>query len=199
MARKPTIYFIEIQLRYAKIPVWRILEVKRTTTLHDLHLSIQVAMGWEAEHLYEFRIDEKVYCLPDEDEPIGLRVVSNYEDSNKYRLMDLDLKTDDSFSYLYDFGDGWEVDVIIRSLAKEWHYLDKLPICRTGAMAGPPENIGGIPAFNALQDYHIHKTPIEINPYLEEAFKNWDPFDADVPGWYSFSDRVRNLRRKYRR
>lgn len=194
--RKPTIYFLEIQLLHADVPVWRILEVKRTTTLHDLHLCIQVAMGWETEHLYEFTVDGIRYGFPAEGEASdGLR---DFKDSTGIRLTDLNLKAGDVFGYVYDFGDYWEHDVIVKALAKEWHSFDTLPVCRVGVMACPPENIGGIPAYNALVDFHINKTPIAINPDLEKIFKKWDPFETDIAARYSFANSVTRLRRRYR-
>lgn len=196
MLRKPTIYFLEIRLLHADIPVWRILEVKRTTTLHELHLCIQAAMGWETEHLYEYTVDGIRYGFPPDSNAAAM--LPALQDSTVPRLMDLNFKPGDVFGYLYDFGDCWEHDIIVKGLGREWHSYDTLPVCRAGAMACPPENIGGMPAYNALVDFRINKTPVAINPDLEEIFADWDPYEADVPGWFSFPSVVRGLRRRYR-
>ena len=39
--------------------VWRRLVVPGSCTLHELHGVIQVAMGWEGIHLYQFRLRAK--------------------------------------------------------------------------------------------------------------------------------------------
>jgi len=39
--------------------VWRRLMVPGTCTLHELHGVIQVAMGWESIHLYQFCLRAK--------------------------------------------------------------------------------------------------------------------------------------------
>jgi len=52
-------------------------------------------------------------------------------------------KPKDKALYSYDYGDGWQLDVILeRVLPKEPD--KKYPACLAGELAGPPEDCGGI-------------------------------------------------------
>jgi len=48
--------------------VWRKIEIRADQTLEDLHLAIQRAYGWDADHLYSFFISGKAcpveYYIP---------------------------------------------------------------------------------------------------------------------------------------
>ncbi|MBL0341202.1 MAG: hypothetical protein IPP71_09870 [Bacteroidetes bacterium] len=59
----PRILIFEITLKGVTPPVWRIVEINRNSTLHELHAAIQVAMGWKNAHLYSFnKGDGKTKC-----------------------------------------------------------------------------------------------------------------------------------------
>lgn len=196
MRRIPKAYIIEIQLRNAIIPVWRIVEVNRNTKLHDLHLVIQAAMGWKCAHLYRFVIDGTTYEFPypdshNDDEKTGS------EDSRKFSLYKLEVKRGDAFRYIYDFGDNWEHDVLVRGIGYDSFRMDKGSYCSAGAMACPPEDIGGTHVYNQLLEYIIHRTPISVNPDLEEYFKDFDVYDVPAVQDYLFGKKVLWLRKKY--
>ena len=55
------IYQLKIVLRDVTPMIWRRLLVASTTTIADLHASIQLAMGWEDLHLHQFLIYGKAY------------------------------------------------------------------------------------------------------------------------------------------
>ena len=48
------IYHIRITLDETEPPIWRLIAVPSEFTLGDLHLLIQIAMGWEDDHLHQF-------------------------------------------------------------------------------------------------------------------------------------------------
>jgi hypothetical protein len=78
-------------------------DVPAASSLGELHELFQVALGWTDSHLHRFEGDGKVYGIPDAgDDRRG-------QDAAEagLRLRDLPAR----FSYLYDFGDGWEHDV----------------------------------------------------------------------------------------
>ena len=45
--------------------IWRRVRVSSAITLDQLHLAIQVAMGWDDAHLYAFRIGGTSYSVPE--------------------------------------------------------------------------------------------------------------------------------------
>ncbi|MFJ3482616.1 plasmid pRiA4b ORF-3 family protein [Pseudomonas sp. NPDC090202] len=125
-----------IELRDVEPVVWRRVVVPRDVTLNELHVVLIVTMGWEGDHLHEFKIGEERYGIPDPDgwdSPVTLE--------EGVRLIDA-LAGKKSFRYLYDFGDGWDHLVKIENLPAGATF-PHLPYCLEGANACPPEDIGG--------------------------------------------------------
>ena len=107
--------------------VVRVLDVPAAVLLPELHDLLQVALGWTDSHLHQFVADGICYGVPDTDEPDDER------DEAGVPLRALPPR----FSYLYDFGDGWEHDVEMLGPGGE------LPGCVSGEGACPPEDVGG--------------------------------------------------------
>lgn len=142
--QKPTdtVYQFKITLLGAKPPIWRRIQV-RDCTFDKLHEHIQTAMGWTNSHLHHFRLGEQLYGDPqlmaENFEEMG------YEDTTKTMLSDLVPKTGKRFSFIYeyDFGDGWEHEVLFEGRPS----VDpkaKYPVCLEGARACPPDDCGGV-------------------------------------------------------
>ena len=97
----------------------RTLEIRGDQTLEELHEIIFEAFNRDDEHLYEFQIggkgpnDPKArhYSLPESAEAIEL--AGNVD---KTTMDALKLKKDESFGYVFDFGDEW------------WHQINVLAI-----------------------------------------------------------------------
>jgi Plasmid pRiA4b ORF-3-like protein len=93
------------------------IEVPASILLSDLHLVIQAAMPWWNYHLYEFRVREMRWGLPDPefDWPGSPRVLP----AKTFTLADLIGSTGaKTIKYLYDFGDGWEHAVKIEKIVE---------------------------------------------------------------------------------
>lgn len=58
---------IKTTLKKVKPPVRRTVLLPLDITLHDLHQTIQVAMGWKDCHLYVFEADGLEWSYPDPD------------------------------------------------------------------------------------------------------------------------------------
>jgi hypothetical protein len=76
--------------------------------LPSLHL--QIAMGWDDEHLNQFRIHGKSYGIA----KIG--GISFSDDPDSVRLKDLGLRINERFYYEYDFTDGWQHEVRLEAI-----------------------------------------------------------------------------------
>ncbi len=125
---------LEITLKRTDPPIWRGLLVPAHMTLGDLHYVIQRAMGWDNEHLHEFRVGKTTYG---ESGP-GVRAL----DPDGVTLGDVQRKGIRNFIYIYDFGDSWEHVCAMKGTAPRvegQHY----PACIAGARACPPEDCGG--------------------------------------------------------
>jgi len=114
--------------------VTRVIDVPAVSTLPELHDLLQVTVGWTDSHLHQFVTGEARYGVPHPD------AMEDEQDEAGVLLRDLPAQ----FSYLYDFGDGWEhtVEVIGRG--------DDEPGCRYGEGMCPPEDVGGIGGYAEL-------------------------------------------------
>lgn len=133
------LYQFKVTLLGIEPPIWRRIQVT-DCSFDKLHEHIQTAMGWTNSHLHLFDIKGK-HC----GDPELLGDGFEYVDSTRTLLSDLlpkDLKRL-AFSYLYDFGDGWEHEVLFEGCPP----LDpkaKYPLCLEGERACPPDDCGGV-------------------------------------------------------
>jgi hypothetical protein len=137
------VYTLDVRLRDISPPIWRMVEIAGSATLEDVHLALQVAMGWTNSHLHQFVIEGASYGMVDVDQADGL----DLEDERRFRLQDL-VKRSGSFIYEYDFGDNWEHEVTVKRVAKV--ATSPEPRCIAGARACPPEDCGGIGGYENL-------------------------------------------------
>ena len=140
-----TIYQFKITLLGSQPPIWRRIQVT-DCTLDKLHEHIQTAMGWTNSHLHHFRIGEQLYGDPVLMEESIEEM--NYKDSTRTKISKILPKSGRpfSFTYEYDFGDGWEHDVLFEGCPKK-EPGQKYPLCLEGERACPPEDCGGIGGF----------------------------------------------------
>ncbi len=176
---KPNIFIIEITLLDTNPPVWRIVEIKQNSTLHELHATIQVAMGWKNAHLYSFRKGEKVnsveFILPEYDESGELYTGNNPKD---FKLKDIFLKVGDIIDYEYDFGDGWKHRIQLKGIVTEKSY-SKYPMCVIGARKCPPEDVGGVHGYEDMLKVLAGKDKKRI-----EEFRQWLGYDFDPDSFF---------------
>lgn len=144
------IYQIKLTLLEVEPEIWRRLLLPASINIADLHFTIQAAMGWDNHHLHTFTIRGKEYGIDYEDG------VSFADDPREVRLADFQFRTGESFRYEYDFGDGWEHELLIEAILApdpQKHY----PVCIDGQPACPPEDSGG--ASRYMEILEILDTP----------------------------------------
>lgn len=120
--------------------MWRRLLVSSSTTLRELHGILQVAMGWDGIHLFQFDVRASCYGsweLHTADPDISL---SNFG-----------FCRNDRFSYIYDMGDYWKHEVRIEAVL-DADPKKSYPVCTGGAGACPPEDCGGPQGYLARRD-----------------------------------------------
>ena len=152
--------------------VWRRVVVPERINLHRLHELIQDVMGWGDCHLYEFECNGRYYGEPDEwsDRPIAL--------ARNAKLKAIAARArDNAFHYLYDFGDGWEHRIIVEATGME--ELDPCPRFIGGAMACPPEDIGGTVGYAALKAAATGEQDAHGQELLEGLDGEFDPETLD--------------------
>ena len=149
MTNSKNIYQLKISLRDIRPPIWRRVQVQSSTTLSDLHLIIQAAMGWYNCHLHSFSIQGIEYGKPEPDYGLDLR------DENKAKLNQVIKQEKSKFSYTYDFGDSWEHSILVEKILPKEPKVS-YPLCLKAKRACPPEDCGGAWGYmeflEALQD-----------------------------------------------
>jgi hypothetical protein len=132
----PIVYQIKITLKASKPPIWRRMQVISETTLAQLHRMLQCVMGWEGYHLYQFVVGGMEYGDP------SILEEMEGEDARRVTLATLVQGAKDTFLYEYDFGDGWDHELLIEKVFP-FEAGKRYPVCRTGKRACPPEDCGG--------------------------------------------------------
>jgi hypothetical protein len=164
-------FIVRVSLEGIRPRIWRRLRVRGRSTLHQLHVAIQVAMGWTNSHLYEFQIGEHRYtALQTLDEQDGS------EDARGMTVARAAANSGGQFTYLYDFGDGWLHAVSIEGTEPK-RSGEIYPYCLAGERACPPEDSGGPHGYERL-------VTALANPRHREhkAMREWigGEFDAEV-------------------
>jgi hypothetical protein len=171
-------YLLKIQLLDIEPTIWRRFAVPASITLDRLHDVIQIVMGWTDSHLHEFTIGNQRYTEYPESKEDGLVC-------GRYRLGDLVKQKGRTFCYLYDFGDGWEHELVLEESRYFNPELRTELACLDGQRACPPEDVGGVPGYfeflNALKDPN-HE---EHESYKEWSGGNFDSerFDPESINW----------------
>lgn len=141
---KVNVYEFHVSLVGTNPLVWRTFLAHEIIELAELHMLIQICMGWDNKHLYKFIINKKSYGVHDAD------FDSKTIDAEGLLLCDVlgDLK---NFDYVYDFGDSWEHKIKITKVLEHDSRL-MYPACIDGANACPPEDCGGVRGFEELKE-----------------------------------------------
>ena len=151
-------------------PISRQFQVWEDTTLAQLHRILQMVMGWENYHLYEFRIGGKIYCDPDLDDEREII------DVKKTRICNVLPGVGAEFEYEYDFGDGWQHDLLLETVMQSGPDT-VCPRCLAGERSCPPEDVGGSGGYAdylealADPDHEEHQNMMEWRgPFDPETF-----------------------------
>lgn len=102
-------YRLTVTLRGSRPAIWRRVEVDADVTLLQLHEILQVVMGWTDSHLHQFRRGSTLYGQSDPE--LGM----HRENERRIRLREVLRKPKDRMIHEYDFGDGWEHDIVVEA------------------------------------------------------------------------------------
>jgi hypothetical protein len=132
---------IKVTLRWSKPPIWRRLRLPAHTMLAGLHRVLQVAFGWQDSHLHAFQADGGRYAPREFD-------LDRASPSEGVQLHSVLGGVGAKLRYAYDFGDGWEHEVLVEKVAGPdgMGYAE----CLAGRRSGPVEDCGGIGGWEYL-------------------------------------------------
>ena len=126
---------LKITLLEVDPPIWRRVLVPSDATLGDVNFILQAAMGWTNSHLHQFTIEGVEYSDPRFE-------IDDTEDEFAVTLAEVAPAERSRFTLLYDFGDGWEHEVVVEKILPR-ESGQRLPCCLAGERARPPEDCGG--------------------------------------------------------
>lgn len=162
-----SVHQLKVTLRGVKPPVWRRIVVRSDLSLGELAPILGGAMGWLGGHLHMFDVDGTSYGSPDPDWP------SDDLDESEFRLGQVLPSVRDKMRWDYDFGDGWEHNVVVEKIFEAEPGVES-PICLAGKRTCPPEDCGGPHGYARLLEVLADPS----HPKHEEL-KEWAPIDFD--------------------
>jgi yecA family protein len=168
------IYQLEVSLAYTEPQVMRRLRIPASMTLAELHMVIQLCMGWQNRHMHQFQVGEKFY---------GPLVADGYaetpmHDESHFRLRDIEKELLQGIVYIYDFGDNWEHVVLLEKVVPVGAGKP-YPVLVEGSMACPPEDIGGVPGYQSLLDALAESQALDqTKPAHSPGVKDYDPAEV---------------------
>jgi len=167
------LFELDVRLRGIEPPIWRTIEVPGASSLEDVHFAIQVAMGWTNSHLHEFVVEGAHYAVPDPD--WGLDEVIDESGVKLSRIAGEGSR----LRYAYDFGDGWQHDVLVEKVLGRQPGL-RYPCCVAGRRACPPEDVGGPWGYQDFLAAVSDPGHAEHEQWLEWAGGGFDPAEFDL-------------------
>ena len=166
------VYQIKVTLLGTKPPIWRRLHVPASMTLARLHEVLQEAMGWHDCHLHEFQVGGRRIGPPDPDaEPMGMPDV---EDESKVRLSRVLREVGAKMRYEYDFGDGWEHEIVLEKRLPADPEV-AYPWCSGGEYGCPPEDCGGVHGYDELVRVIANPNHKRHQEMLDWVGEEYDP------------------------
>lgn len=167
---------LRVELLDTQPPVWRHVLIPEQINLRRLHQVIQIVMGWTDSHLYEFECEGRSYSEPNPFDDLGDDGIAQAANTQLKTL--LPRLTQHEFHYTYDFGDGWEHRVVVERSGLE--NSNPCPRLLGGAMACPPEDIGGPPGYAVLKAALAGEADEHGDMLLEMIGEDFDPADFDA-------------------
>lgn len=128
-------------------------------------------MGWQDCHLHGFEIAGQRFEPYEEEDDVDEDAV----DEKGVVLSDL-VEAGTRFHYEYDFGDGWNHEIVVESVEDVPQGL-KHAVCLDGRRACPPEDSGGVSGYGEFLQAIGDPGHPEHRDYL-----NWvgGTFDAEA-------------------
>jgi len=179
------IYQLRIELLHLEPAIWRQVLVPASIRLHKLHVVLLWTMGWAGGHLHEFIIGYDHYGEPDphyDTPPLIQR--------DDRATLAAALGGRKGFTYLYDYGDGWEHGVSIEKILPPNPAM-KSPQCLGGANACPPEDVGGPPGYVEFLEAISDPKHDEHEDLLEWCGGSFDPVAFRLE---DVNDRLRQIK-----
>jgi hypothetical protein len=153
--------------------VIRCLEVPLDIRLDDLHFVLQIAIGWQNCHPFEFHVnaagEAKRWGLVDRDDPESSPLPAEHA-----TLSDLLQHGQHVFHYDYVYGEDWTHTVAVEDIAGAEDADVRYPRLLSAQGRCPPADIGGVMGYETF--LRAIADPLHLN---HEGMREWDDPDFD--------------------
>lgn len=167
-------YELRITLMDVRPSIWRQVRVPAAWTLDHLDRGFQKVMGWKSYHLHEWVVAGRRYGVPDPD----------WEDrevlqEQTVRLRDIAPVEEMRFTYVYDFGDNWEHEVVVERILSSTRDVP-YAVCLAGERCCPTEDCGGPGGYEELLEALRDPRHPEHDAMVQWAGPRFDPEAFDL-------------------
>ena len=176
-------------------PIWRKIKIDESVSFDELYIAIQVAFGWDNDHMYQFspkgygsKPALKYEYGDDFDDMHPFSNPSSFPHGEYYNAELIKLKgyfknVKQKMIYIYDFGDDWEHIIELVEITDE---RSLFPVCISGKGSNLMEDSGGIWGFYAMLEIIEDPEHPEHESYMEwmglEKGETWDMNEFDKKG-----------------
>jgi hypothetical protein len=129
-------------------------------------------MGWTNSHLHAFHIGKTRYERPYPNTDFG-DYGPKPRDERKVTLAGLRLHARSRIRYEYDFGDGWEHELVLEKILPT--ISGARPVCEEGEHRCPPEDCGGPCSYPEMLDA-ARDAKHPDHAHWKEWLGDFDPF-----------------------
>ncbi|MGV9709595.1 plasmid pRiA4b ORF-3 family protein [Gordonia sp. NPDC003424] len=138
---------------YIEPAVWRRVAVANTLTLGDLHVLIQLLMSWNDSHLHQFtrREGSRTTTFTSTTDVMHSGFASEREAEEEHEVLIGEVLgvPGDVLDYDYDFGDSWEVRIVLESVGPMDGTVARVI---DGSGRAPLDDVGGPPGWAEFID-----------------------------------------------
>lgn len=184
--RNRSLYQLKVTLPAVSPAIWRQIQVWEHYHLAQLHRVLQIVMGWENCHLYEFQIDGKTYGDSDLNDEAELGML----DTKQARIGAVVQDVGVEFEYVYDLGDNWRHTLLLEAIVPP-NPGTVYPRCLGGERRCPPEDVGGATGYAN----YLEAMADPNHDQHEECVKWRGPFDPEA---FSVEKVNQQIERKFR-
>ena len=161
-------YQIKVTLKDIFPKIWRRLQIPSNITFKEFSLILNTAMGWDSYHLSGFTIGKGrdsifIEDYPDDKEEKKAQKKDGVLNSKRVKI-DEYLLGDQKITYIYDFGDSWEHEIVLEEVLED--YKNKYAQVVTYRGNCPPEDCGGSQGYYQLM-YGDGEEAEEMRQYYE--------------------------------
>ena len=152
--------------------VMRRVEVPIDIRLDDLHFVLQIAIGWQNGHPFEFRIGGKAWGLQDRD------VAADLAPAQAATLLDI-LRLGETFQYDYVLGEDWEHTVRLEACTAATPGV-RYPQLLSAEGRCPPADIGGPIGYETYLRSIADPASVNHEDMLDFDAPDFDPNAVDT-------------------